>query len=369
MTALAQQSSLQATKEVRKRVVKNPIPTSYTLEQLQSLTTLTPITSILQLNHQDLLIASGSQQSAMLTLVRDFKQSALAIQALKLPVQAAGIEEVFSLIFSSSDSQTLTQFIVLAMESGTTRLIEYSSGRSGEGLKEIDEAQNHFITQQKSLSVQKASTRSQKHFVLQVTATQVKTLIFQEESKMFQAVVDLDIGATGQRIIQALEIYPGSQDDDADETDIFLVVEDGNRRRSLAAYEFETLKEKKVFECIRDVQVHLACSSGPGEVAVVCQDGALILLRKTAGDDCFSIVLHTESNQLNAQAAILVDKRIPNGEHSYSPQNTCSSELTSKIQASVQKNIQKNWNFKQQFVKTTLRLRIVDVYVLNTQTK
>ena len=107
-----------------------------------------------------------------------------------------------------------------------------------------------------------------------------------------------------------MEIKASEIDDMTDQRDLYLVIENADGKRSLAAFDFETLTVKEtVFECVKDVRVHLACSCGADEVAVVTEDFAFLLLRREPDRGRFLVALRTNSNLLNIQAAILVDEQ------------------------------------------------------------
>lgn len=64
---------------------------------VDSLTTLAPITSILKMGN-DLLMSTGHQTSAALTLVRSWQKGYLAMDIQQQLLKIKGITEVFSLI-------------------------------------------------------------------------------------------------------------------------------------------------------------------------------------------------------------------------------------------------------------------------------
>lgn len=120
------------------------MPDQYALEPLDSLTTLSPITGILNLNN-DLLISTGHQQSASLTLVRSWQKGYLAADIQQQLLKIKGIKEVFSLILEASEDKPLKQFIFLSLEN-QTRILEFS-GR----LTEIEQKPDSFQTEESTI--------------------------------------------------------------------------------------------------------------------------------------------------------------------------------------------------------------------------
>lgn len=198
---MSSDSQQSMTKEVKKKQQKNVIPDTYQMKILDYLPTISPITSIMQLpNHNDedenqvnsniddLIIASGHQQSAQLTLVRSQRKSFLAVDNNIFPMgKQNGVQQVFSFnmekIISDTPNEVLDvkQFIVLSI-TDSTKFCQFENNNITEiGSIQKDDQQVSFNGHEQTISCQKICNDQ----ILQVTETELILLKYDFQEKKF----------------------------------------------------------------------------------------------------------------------------------------------------------------------------------------
>lgn len=177
------------------------MPVNYDLEILDSLPTLCPITNVVPLPGDDLLLASGHFSSSQLTIMRGSHQEDIpAPLAINIQQQMLKIPEIlnsFSLSFEQlNEFRNLNQYIILSFQN-QTRVVEFIQGK----VLEIEQIDTGFSFDQETVFCSKVK----EDLIVQATPNQLNLINYDFENKKFTIKTKYKF-PKGSKLIQALVV-------------------------------------------------------------------------------------------------------------------------------------------------------------------